>query len=88
MPRRKYRYIHLLNNVEVDKGTFWRHLANHCCEVLGNSDNPLLNVLVVDDKKLDRLYNRLKRTGQLHIFIDDETGDCEDFQIKKVEEAI
>lgn len=83
MSKKKYNYIHKVNGKEVTRGEFTRRLATHCTEVWGNSDNPLLNVEMVDDKKLTRLYNRLMKKGHLHIFINGDVERCEDFRIIK-----
>ena len=82
MGTRKYKYIHLFKGKEVDRGDFFRKLGLHYTEVIVYDPyNPLTNIEVVDDEKTRREYNRLKRTGQLHIFCSDDSS--ESFQIKK-----
>ena len=81
MSKRKYRYIHMFNGHEVDKLAFMVKLGQHCTEVIGNSPNPLLNVEVVDEVALRKLYAKLQRSGILHIFWGD--GYSHSFQIKK-----
>lgn len=81
MPKRKFNYRHFFNNEEVDKTKFMIRLADYCLELCGNSDNPLLNVYFVDEKKLNRLYNQMRRTGHLYLYCGNK--ESESFQIKK-----
>lgn len=82
MPKRKFNYVHLYNGKEVSKAEFIRKLSMLCTEVVGNSDNPLLNVEFVNEKKVIRTYNRMKRNGVCYIFWS-ESAPSETFQIKK-----
>ncbi len=81
MGKRKFNYIHLYNGKEVDRGSFVRKLGLHCVEVIGNDPNPLLNIEVVDEVKLRKLYARIKR-GTTQIFWGDDYSEC--FSIKRV----
>ena len=82
MPKIKYNYIHLLNGKQVEKTEFYIKLGYHYSEVVVyDKTNPLLNVEVFDEKKTTRIYNRLKRTGYMHVFWSDDYSET--FQIKK-----
>ena len=82
MGKKKYKWTHLLNGKEVEKGDFFRHLGMHCVEtIVYDPYNPITNVDLVDYEKTRKLYNRLKRTGMMQIFWSN-TGS-ETFQIKR-----
>ena len=82
MSKSKYKYIHLYNGKEVSKGDFYRKLSFHFFDTfVTDSTNPLMNIDLVDEKATDKEYNRLKRTGGMHIFCNEEKAEC--FQIKR-----
>ena len=82
MPKRKYIYHHLFNGKEVERGDFFRKLGMHYFEtIVYDPYNPITNIDVVDEVKTRKVYERLKRSGELYIIWG--SGHSESFQIKK-----
>lgn len=78
MPK-KYIYRHYYQGKEVSKNDFLYRLQLIFTKVVGNSDNPLLNIEVADLKKVEEKYALMKRSGYIYIY---EYGS---FQIKREE---